>query len=585
MKPLYILAYKDGHDPAACLMRDGEIVAAVEEERFTRIKHAPSVFPEQSIRYCLEAAGITESEVARIVYARYKPLRSAWVLFKYFLLFSRSGDQWRFGIRHLLAQARIVPLALWGEARYQKIHKLFPGLPRHIASYDHHLCHAASAYFFSGYPESLVLTFDGKGEATSTAIFAGRGLQLRAIKRYGIFKSMGLLYSSVTAHLGFTPNDGEYKVMGLAPYGIPDRQLLRGMLEPDSREGYRMGSRPLLYPQTGAYIASRLGPPREKESAIEQKHMDTAASLQDSLEESILSLARYAQSRIPSRNLCLAGGVALNIKANKRLWDTGDFDNLFVQPAAGDNGIVLGAAALLWVKMSATAPKPLEHLYFGPSYTNAQIEQAFARAGVRFEHVTDPAGAAAKLLADKAVIGWFQGRMEFGPRALGSRSVLAHPGTLEMKEHVNAKIKFRESFRPFCPSVLASDAPALFKHYAYAPYMVTSFDIAEPSVAERIPAVVHVDGTVRPQAVSAETNPLYARLIDEFKQLSGVPAVLNTSMNIRGEPIVCTPEDLVLFFKSTYVDALVAGNLVAHRSAQDPAIFKPLSRETLATEY
>ena len=582
---MYILAYKDGHDPAACLLKDGEVLAACEEERFTRQKHAPSVFPKQSIQFCLTQAGISENEVDHVVYARLKPLATAWRVGWYYLIHPPTSlIQMRYAAVHMKVQIVGSLKALLGRAGYQKIREIFPNFPKKIYSYEHHLCHAASAYYFSNFSDSLIITWDGKGEATSVFVAKGEGNKIRFIHRRGIFSSLGLLYSAATKYLGFTPNDGEYKVMGLAPYGNPDVDFSK-ILRPDARRGFWANPDFVLYPMAVKSFERVFGPRRKKDEPVGQEHKNFAASLQLALEESGLSAVREALRKNPSKNLCLAGGVALNVKLAKRIWDAEIVEGLFVQPAAGDDGLVLGAAAFLYTELTGKRVKPLTSLYFGPEYSASVGLAAIEAANLKYTKEENIINTAAELLSSGKVVGWFQGRMEFGPRALGNRSVLAHPGRAEMKDLVNEKIKFREAFRPFCPSIMAGYAQQYFSNYYPAPFMITSFAVSGEAVAKKIPAVVHVDGTVRPQAVEQSVNPRYYELLEAFRQRTGIPALLNTSMNIRGEPIVCSPQDAINFFLKTNVDALVIGDYLLRKSEQYPDDLQTLSIKELKTEY
>lgn len=565
-------------------MKDGVIVAAAEEERFTREKHAPDAFPEQSIRYCLEEAGITEQEVTHVVYARLKPIPTAFVVFWYYVTHPpRTILAARYAFAHIKVQLRGVLKELMGSAGYQRLHRHFKDLPKKIWSFNHHQCHAASTFLLSPFEEAVVVTWDGKGEATSLTISEGKGATLTLGERRGIYESLGLWFSGVTQFLGFTPNDGEYKVMGLAPYGKPGLDF-SPMIVPDESRGFLMHPDFALYPTSQSAFEKLLGEPRAREAPFTEHYQDIGRAAQDTLEAAGLSFIRYAKRLVPSENLCLAGGVALNVKLNKVIWESGLFKNIFVQPVAGDNGLPLGAGALLYTKLTGKRPAPLSHLYLGPAFSDDAVEAAFKSAGVVYTKSMAVEEETASLLASGNVIGWFQGRMEFGPRALGSRSILAHPSFPDMKEIINAKIKFRESFRPFCPSILEEKVAQFCEKYTPAPYMVLSFSVPERE-AGKIAATVHVDGTVRPQAVTKRTNVRYHKLIEAFERKTGIPALLNTSMNIRGEPIVCTPEDLLNFFKKTNVDAVVAGPFIVRREAQIPAFFETLSREELKTQY
>ena len=372
-------------------------------------------------------------------------------------------------------------------------------------------------------------------------------------------------------------------MMGLAPYGTPGVDL-SSMVAPDEQRGFRISADYALYPASANAFVRALGEPRMREAELTERYKDIGRAAQDALETAGLSFLQYAKRLVPAENLCLAGGVALNVKLNKVLWESGLCKRLFIQPASGDDGLPLGAAALLSAQLTGKRPAPLSHLYLGPSYSNEEVEMALRARGVVYKKSADVENETAALIAEGKVVGWFQGRMEFGPRALGNRSVLAHPSFPDMKEIINAKIKFRESFRPFCPSILEEKVRDFCVNYTESPYMVSSFTVV-PSAAEAIAATVHVDGTIRPQAVSKKTNERYHRLIEAFEKKTGIPALLNTSMNIRGEPIVCTPNDFIDFFQKTNVDAVVAGDLIALRADQSPTFFQTLSREKLHTHY
>jgi carbamoyltransferase len=566
-------------------MKDGEIVAAMEEERFSRIKHAPSQFPKESITFCLRRAGISQEEVNYVVYARLTPLRTFCAVLLYYL---RRPPRTLLEVRYTLASLKLQAFGTIGQFRgragYQRIRTLFPKLPKAKTSFDHHLCHAASAYLLSPFGESLIITWDGKGEATSLSIGIGNRADLSIKERRGIFDSLGLFYSAATTYLGFTPNDGEYKVMGLAPYGQRGTDV-DDLIVPDELTGYRVNSNFVLYPLRGVErnFERTFGPPAIRDAPISKEHQNFAWALQNALERVGLSIAKMAQKKYPSRHLCLAGGVALNVKLNKVLRESGLFDDIFVQPAAGDNGLVLGAVALLYSRLTGKRPFPLKHLYLGTEYSDDEVASILCEEGVKFHRSSDVIGETAALITSGNIIAWFQGRMEFGPRSLGARSILAHPGIAGMRDRINEKIKFREEFRPFCPSILAEHADELLEKSVPSPFMILSFDAT--STAERlVPAVVHVDNTVRPQTV-AQDGSRYRALIERFYHETGVPALLNTSLNIRGEPIVENPHQVAEFFRKTNVDVIVAGDSIALRTDQDTRIFQTLSRETLNTQY
>lgn len=581
---MIILSYKEGHDPAACLMKDGVVLAAAEEERFNRKKHAPCIFPENAIRFCLKKAGIEEKDVDFVVYSRLKPVETFLKVAGYYLKRRPKTDtEFKYFLSHMKVQVKGVLEEILGRANYQKINKLFPNLPKKIYSFDHHLCHAASSYYYSGFEDSAILTMDGKGEATSLMISHGKGLNIDVKYRKGVLESLGCLYSSVTKFLGFTPNDGEYKFMGLAPYGKINVDVSK--IFKATEDDYVVDSDFVQLPFSIEHWERKFGPSRGKESEVEEKHKDFAASFQKVFEEAVIAVVKKAVKLTGSRKLCLAGGVALNVKANKAVWDSGLVDRIFIQPAAGDDGIVLGGAALVYTQKTGKKVEPLTNMYFGPEFSDQEIEDSLKKNNITYIKLDtgDLINKVVELLQDKKVIGWYQGRMEFGPRALGDRTILANPGFAEMKEIVNTKIKYREKFRPFCPSVLEEEAEKYFKNYFYAPYMVTSFSTKDKTVAEKMPAVVHVDDTVRPQIVRKEVNSKYHQLISKFFEKTSIPAVLNTSMNVRGEPIVCTPDDAVNFFIKTYVDGMAMGNYLMLRENQASGVLSPL--EDVKTEY
>ncbi|MBI2640381.1 MAG: carbamoyltransferase [Candidatus Sungbacteria bacterium] len=568
---MLILSFKTGHDPAACLLEDGKIIAAAEEERFVRVKHAADYFPKEAILFCLAQKNLTLDQIDYIVFAREKNLKTLIKVFFYFLFRPpRNRIELRYAASLLKVQIRGVVAAMFGRAPYQQIFRIIGGRERKIYSFDHHSCHAASAYYGSGFGEAVVLCVDGKGEATSISMWHGKGGDIKNLKRYGIFDSLGYLYGSITDFLGFRINDGEYKVMGLAPYGKPNYPM--DDVISVGAHGAKINTCYSLYPFSVKNLVRRF-PNLAKEyseASPPQPNTDIAATLQDRLERAALFYVKKLFSCATrytlhaTRNLCLAGGVALNVKMNKAIWESGLADKLWVQPAAGDMGNVLGAAWLLDYQKTGKRPESLAHLYLGKEYSDVEIEKTLKKSGLRYEKKEDIARDTAELLSQGKIIAWFQGRFEFGPRALGARSVLADPREVEMKDVINAKVKFRESFRPFCPSILGEHAEKILERYMPSPYMVMSFSV-KPEWRGKIPAVVHIDGTVRPQEVSAATNPLYAKMINYFYQKTGVPVVLNTSLNVKGEPIVNTPEEAVAFFKKTDVDYLAIGPFLVQK--------------------
>ncbi len=579
---MFILAFKTGHDPAACLLEDGRIIAAAEEERFVRVKHAPDFFPEKAIRFCLAQKKFTLDQVDYVVFAREKNLATFIKVSGYFLTrLPRNLTEFRYMLSLTKVQLRGLWTALRGHAPYQKVFNIIGGRRRKIYSFDHHSCHAASAYYGSGFDEAAILCMDGKGEATSISMWYGKNGVIKNLKRYGIFDSLGYLYGSITDFLGFRINDGEYKVMGLAPYGKPSYEMSDIISLPrlnldvprfNLGEGVHINTRYSLYPFSKKNLKRRLGAISQEydEASPPQPNTDIAATLQDRLEKAALFYVKKLFSFATrytlhvTRNLCLAGGVALNVKMNKVIWESGLVDKLWIQPAAGDMGNVLGAAWLLYYRKTGKRLEPLKHLYLGAQYSDTEIEKVLRPSGLRYEKKEDIAKETAELLSQGKIVAWFQGRFEFGPRALGARSVLADPRKAEMKDVINAKVKFREPFRPFCPSILEGYAEKILDHYVPSPYMVISFSV-KPEWRGKIPAVVHVDGTVRPQEVIRATNPLYAQMIQYFYEKTGVPVVLNTSLNVKGEPIVNTPEEAIAFFKKTDVDYLAIGSYLAKK--------------------
>ncbi len=587
---MYILSFKTGHDPAACLLQNGRIIAAAEEERFNRIKHAPDCFPQEAIKYCLSVKNLTLNDIDYIVFAREKNFKTFLKVVGYFLRrLPRNDTELRYMIALLKVQIKGVLYAMAGQAPYQKIFQIIGGRKRKVFSFDHHLCHAASAYFGSGFDTAAVLCMDGKGEATSISMWSGEEGTLTCLKRFGIFDSLGYLYGSITEFLNFKINDGEYKVMGLAPYGKPeiefdpapfvDKQKSRGVQSTKSAgfddifsvspKGVSINTEYSLYPYSLPNLKKRFPKISHEynEFAPPEPNTAIAATLQDRLEKAAIFYVKKLQSlavsyqRQATRSVCLAGGVSLNVKMNKAIWDSGLVEKLWVQPAAGDMGNVLGAAWLLYSQKTGKRPEPLHDLYLGAEYSDEQIEKVLKGSQLPFQKKYDIAREVAELLEQGNIVAWFQGRFEFGPRALGSRSILADPRTAAMKEVINAKVKFREPFRPFCPSILEGHTSEILEQYMSSPFMVMSFRVKE-EWKKKIPAVVHVDGTVRPQEVRASTNPLYAKMISYFYEKTGVPVVLNTSQNVRGEPIVNTPEEAINFFKKTDVDMLAIGNFV-----------------------
>jgi carbamoyltransferase len=558
------------HDAGACLLRDGEIIAAAEEERFTRKKHDAG-FPLHAARYCLEAAGIGPDELDYVVFYE-KPL----------LKFERIANTCAAtypSSRRVFTRA----MPTWvGEKLWVRGH-----IRRHLAGYrgpilfgEHHQSHAASAYFPSPYPDAAILTADGVGEYTSTAIGIGSGLDLELTHEIRFPHSLGLLYSAFTAYLGFEVNEGEYKVMGMAAYGRPTLvDKVRKLIQFADDGSFQLDLRYLAYHRSlksfsDAFV-DLFGPARSPEAGLEQHYADIAASIQLVTEEAMLGLTRRIREISGSKNLCMAGGVALNVLANARILRESGFDNLWVQPAAGDSGGCIGAATYLYHTILRQERRAsMETAYLGPAYSDELIESFLHEIDAPFRRLDERevAPTVARLLAENNVIGWFQGRMEFGPRALGSRSILANPTDGKMRDILNEKIKHRELFRPFAPSVLREAAGTYFDFDGSggdreSPFMLLVANV-RPDKRHLLPAITHADGTARVQTVNSAHNPKYYALIEEFGKLTGVPVLVNTSFNVRGEPIVCTPSEAFNSFSHTDMDYLVMGNSLIPASAK-----------------
>lgn len=597
MKILGISAFY--HDSAAALVVDGEIVAAAQEERFTRKKH-DSDFPRNAVAYCLREAGINLAEVDYVAFYD-KP----------FLKFERLLETYvAFAPRGFRSFKTALPIWL-SEKLFQKnliakrLKEFAPDFDweSRLTFSEHHLSHAASAFFPSPFEEAVVLTMDGVGEWTTTSVAIGRGHELQIVKELHFPHSLGLLYSAFTYYTGFKVNSGEYKVMGLAPYGKPTFTdlILEKLIDLKDDGTFRLDQTYFDYctglTMTNDKFAALFGaPPRQPEEPLTQRHMDLAASVQAVTEMIMLRLTRSLAAEYSIPNLCLAGGVALNCVGNGKVLRDRAFKNLWIQPASGDAGGALGAALAVYhmhkgMKRSVpTQGDAMKGSYLGPAYPDAEIERRLQSVGARIETHDDAeviARTAAALSEGKAV-GWFQGRMEFGPRALGGRSILGDPRSPSMQKMLNLKIKYRESFRPFAPSVLREDVADWFEIDTDSPYMLLVadvqakrrramtdaesqlFGIEKLNVARSdIPAVTHVDYSARVQTVHAETNPRYYRLLKAFKERTGCSVLVNTSFNVRGEPIVCTPEEAFRCLMGTELDLLVVGNCLVWKKDQD----------------
>ena len=589
------------HDSAAALLQDGVVVAAAQEERFTRKKHDAS-FPEHAVRFCLRQAQISIEQVDWVVFYDKPFLKFERLLETYLAFAPRGFSSFRLAMplwmREKLFQKRLLRTSL--EAFAPEI-----DWAQRLLFSEHHLSHAASAFFPSPFDDAMVLTMDGVGEWATTSAAFGQGNELAIQKEIHWPHSLGLLYSAFTYYTGFRVNSGEYKVMGLAPYGEPKYAplIFEHLIDLKPDGSYRLNLDYFDYctglTMTNARFDALFGrPPRTPDSGpLEAFHMDIAASVQAVVEEAVLRLVRGLAKDGRSRNLCLAGGVALNCVANGKVLRDGAFDKVWVQPAAGDAGGALGAAYnahYLLQKRPRNRASGRDHMhgaYLGPEFAQSDIEARLTAIGARFDTLEPEAliDQTARALAEGQAVGWFQGRMEFGPRALGGRSILGDPRSPDMQRTLNLKVKFRESFRPFAPSVLREHVSDWFELDDDSPYMLLVADVAESrrlavsgsqaigfaKLAEarsQIPAVTHVDDSARIQTVHLDTNPRYHALISRFYALTGCPVVVNTSFNVRGEPIVCTPEDAFHCFMGTDLDVLAIGNCLLHKTAQDPAL-------------
>jgi carbamoyltransferase len=587
------------HDSAAALVVDGRIVAAAQEERFTRIKHDPA-FPAQALHYCLQEGGIAPDELDYVAFYD-KPLTKFERLLETYLAFAPVGFRsfrlamplW---LKDKLHMRRTLRRGLGGPTRARLIFT------------DHHESHAASAFFPSPFDRAAIVTLDGVGEWSTATFGVGEENRIRLVDHIAFPHSLGLLYSAFTYYCGFKVNSGEYKLMGLAPYGQPKYQdlILERLVDLKPDGSFWLDMRYFQYCQ-GLTMTNRRfhslfgGPPRAPESPLEQRHMDLAASIQAVTEEAVLRIGRHVGRQTGMKHLVLAGGVALNCVANGRLLREGDFDDLWIQPAAGDAGGALGAVLFVWHQLLDNPRHPngrdsQEGSFLGPAYSTDQVERSLAAHGTsgrRFADEGELLDHVAGLLAAGKVVGWFQGRMEFGPRALGARSILGDPRSSAMQATMNVKIKFRESFRPFAPAVLRERASEWFdiKPDHESPYMLLVAPVLEsrrvpvdaealrvmeqdPDLRRRvnvvrseIPAVTHVDYSARLQTIDEDRNPRFYRLLEAFDRLTGCPVLVNTSFNVRGEPIVCTPQDAYRCFLATDMDALVMEDVVIVKDA------------------
>lgn len=554
------------HDSACCLIQDGRIISAAQEERFTRVKHDRSM-PYHAFKYCLESAGTSITDIDCIAYYENPVDKLARQLWSGFDIEKKE-------LRDMMDPRR--PL--------REIREVL-GYTGPVEFVSHHLSHAASSFFFSGVGEAAILTVDGVGEWATTTYGYGNSQGIELFEQVDFPDSIGLLYSMVTSYLGFKVNNGEYKVMGLAPYGKPVfADKIRKLIHIGKNGQYFLDMRYFDYISgermySEEFIALMGQPPRIPESELSQFHKDIARSLQLILEEFMLNKTIYLYKRTGSKNLCMAGGVALNCVANGRILKEGPFEKIFVQPAANDSGGAIGAAAVVYAKLSGRNPevRELEHVYLGPRYSCHEIRNLLDATSIEYrdfgQNTDELIKITAGVLAKGKVVGWFQGKMEFGPRALGARSIIADPRVDGMRDRINSMVKKREGFRPFAPSVLEDKMKEHFDLDTPSPYMLMTCGVVSPF---SLPAITHVDNSARIQTVNEYTNPLYAQLIREFEKITECPIILNTSFNVRGEPIVMSPFDALSCFINTKIDCLVLGDFLIERSKNSFTLIKAI---------
>jgi carbamoyltransferase len=551
--------YSQMHDSSACIVRDGELLFAVAEERISRVKHDAG-FPKYAIGACLDFVRVSPEKLDEVCFG-----------------WQTAGP----GYRHDLKcyATRKIPLtylnglnstlhflSMWHQdSGAKRFMQQFGPTKARMRFVDHHLAHAISAYGYSGYDEAAIVVMDGRGAWEATSIWKGQDGRISHVLTIPFPDSVGYFYSEFTEFLGFQRNSDEWKVMGLAPFGksgIDLSAFINFKVKPYHVEAKR------LFPKKGqlfAEMVKRLGPPRAPESEIADRHKNIAYAVQEACEIAMMNVVQLALENTSSRNVCLAGGVALNSKANGKIVASGMVDKLFVQPAASDDGVALGAALAPCLDEGGKLPqKAMRHGYWGPSFDDEAIENSLRTYKIKYLRIADTAARAAELLSKGKIIGWFQGRMEFGPRALGSRSILADPRDPEMNAKVNNAVKFREWWRPFAPSMKKESAAEYLESATDSPFMILTAQVRREKRG-MIPSVTHVDGSARPQTVEKEINLLYWRLIDEFGKLTGVPVIMNTSFNLRGEAIVHTPTDAIRTFFSSGMDALVIGSFLVEK--------------------
>jgi len=551
--------YSQMHDSSACIVRDGALLFAVAEERISRVKHDAS-FPKNAIKACLDFTKVSPENLDEVCFG----WQTAGPVFRHDLKCYVTGKMPLTYLNGLNSSLHFLSMR-HQKSGAKKFTQQFGATKARIRFVDHHLAHAISAYGFSGYDDAAIVVMDGRGAWEATSIWKGTDGRISHVLTIPFPDSVGFFYSEFTEFLGFQRNSDEWKVMGLAPYGKPGVDLSAFIdlkVEPYEVDASR------LFPRRGKPFAEMdrvLGPSRAPESEIEDRHKNIACAVQEACEAAMMNVVKLAIEKTGSRNVCLAGGVALNSKANGKIVASGIVKNLFVQPAASDDGVALGAALAPCTDGNGKLPnKAMRHGYWGPSFDDEAIESALRTYKIRYLKLADPAARAAELLSKAKILGWFQGRMEFGPRALGSRSILADPRDPEMNAKVNNAVKFREWWRPFAPSMKKESAVEYLESATDSPFMILTAQVR----AEKrgvLPSVTHVDGSARPQTVEKEVNPPYWKLIDEFGRITGVPVVLNTSFNLRGEAIVHTPTDAIRTFFSSGMDALVMGSYLVEK--------------------
>jgi len=591
------------HDSAAAIIVEGKIIAAAQEERFTRKKHDAS-YPKHAINYVLKEAGLKLSEVDHVVFYE-KPFLKFERLLETYIGFSPSGFK---------SFSTSMPLWL-SEKLFQK-KMLYDALKEQDNNFndikkinfsEHHLSHAASAFFSSPYDEAIILTLDGVGEWATTTVSLGKNNKISILKEIHFPHSLGLLYSAFTYFLGFKVNSGEYKVMGLAPYGEPKFKdiILEKLIDVKEDGSFRLSMDYFNYATGLTMTNSKFAKlfnmnRREPENNLSQIHMDMAASIQAATEEIVLKITRFLSKEYKLENLCMAGGVALNCVANGKILKEGLFKNIWIQPASGDAGGALGAAQAFYYqeldnKRQILKTDSMNGSYLGPQFTDDQIENELKSCGANYKKLTQDQiiNDTAKALSEEKAVGWFQGRMEFGPRSLGNRSIIADPRSVNMQKNLNIKVKYRESFRPFAPAVLFEKVSEWFEINSESPYMLLVADVKKSKQLEMtneqknlfgidklnvkrssIPSVTHVDYSARIQTVHKETNPIFYKLIEEFERITKYPILVNTSFNVRGEPIVCTATDAFNCFMGTDLDVLVCNNFILYKNDQDRDLIK-----------